>query len=177
MRSLLLLATIGLAACSCKPSRPQPALLVAARQQSKEEPTPAVKLLDVVGSTGVEVGIILGLLKVAQQAVRRAPSEGKAFWIGQLAWFFIVQGSSRLQGVVQKSVTTLNEDWYSSLTKPKWNPPNWAFPVAWIPLKLAQTYAAGTLWHRCGNSVFNPAVVSYVVHIALGEPAIGALHE
>lgn len=172
MRSLLFLTPIGLAACSWRPSDPLPVLLVSARQQPKLEPTPALKLLDVVSDTGAEVVVILGMLKIVQQAVRRASSERIAFWIGQLGWGFIVQGSSRLQGIVQKNNLTLNEGWYQGLVKPRWTPPNWAFPLAWIPLKVAQTIAAGTLWRRCGHAVFDPAVVMYVLHISLGMPAI-----
>lgn len=35
-------------------------------------------------------------------------------------------------------------EWYKSLRKPWWNPPNWLFPVAWMVLYLCMS-AAGAL--------------------------------
>ena len=32
-------------------------------------------------------------------------------------------------------------EWYKSLNKPNWTPPNWAFPVAWTLLYLLIAYA------------------------------------
>lgn len=33
-------------------------------------------------------------------------------------------------------------DWYSSLTKPWWTPPNWMFPVVWVILYVSMSVAA-----------------------------------
>lgn len=30
---------------------------------------------------------------------------------------------------------------YTNLRKPRWNPPNWVFPIMWIPLKILQVGA------------------------------------
>jgi benzodiazapine receptor len=109
-----------------------------------------------------------------------------------VAWIVVVQGSSRLQGVMQKPTVrarasypalrepltrracirqvVLSPDWYAKLTKPAWQPPPWAFPAAWIPLKLAQTIGAAVLWTSIGHRVFDaPAVWLYVAHITLGD--------
>jgi benzodiazapine receptor len=32
--------------------------------------------------------------------------------------------------------------WYDSLSKPRWTPPNWVFPVVWTTLYLFMAYAA-----------------------------------
>jgi len=151
MRAFLLtFALVGLAAAarpSAKHSGVQrPAgvhggaggLLAARNSPPKSETTPAAKLLDVTASTSVEVLFLLGVLKAFQAAIVRASSPAQAFILGQLAWLLVVQGSSRLQGVVQKRDLSLNEGWYATLAKPAWTPPNWAFPLAWIPLKIAQ---------------------------------------
>lgn len=36
-------------------------------------------------------------------------------------------------------------EWYSSLAKPAWTPPNWLFPVAWAFLYLAMAAAAARI--------------------------------
>ncbi|MFN3824388.1 MAG: tryptophan-rich sensory protein TspO [Pseudorhodobacter sp.] len=33
-------------------------------------------------------------------------------------------------------------EWYDSLEKPDWTPPNWAFPVVWTILYISMAYAA-----------------------------------
>ena len=66
--------------------------------------------------------------------------------------------------------TVLSPKWYEGLRKPSWTPPPWAFPLAWIPLKLLQTIAAAMIWETEEARVFSsPAVLLFVVHLALGD--------
>lgn len=46
--------------------------------------------------------------------------------------------------VTQSSVET----WYPTLVKPSFNPPNWAFPVAWTTLFIFMGIAAGLVWAK-----------------------------
>lgn len=46
--------------------------------------------------------------------------------------------------VTRSSLTT----WYPSLIKPSFNPPNWAFPVAWTTLFVLMGVAAGIVWSK-----------------------------
>lgn len=34
------------------------------------------------------------------------------------------------------------DDWYRKLDKPSWTPPGWVFPVVWMSLYVAMSYAA-----------------------------------
>jgi tryptophan-rich sensory protein len=43
-------------------------------------------------------------------------------------------------------------EWYRSLAKPSWTPPNWLFPVAWTTLYLASAYAATRVAVLDGNA-------------------------
>lgn len=46
--------------------------------------------------------------------------------------------------VTQSSVDT----WYTTINKPSFTPPNWAFPVAWTTLYIFMGIAAGLVWSR-----------------------------
>jgi benzodiazapine receptor len=55
------------------------------------------------------------------------------------------------------------DDWYPTLDKPRWNPPNWVFPVAWTSLFLAMGVALYRVW---GLGLDNSAVVWALVLFA-----------
>ena len=44
-------------------------------------------------------------------------------------------------------------DWYDSLAKPRWTPPNWVFPVAWTVLYLCSAIAATRIAVLPGNAM------------------------
>lgn len=46
--------------------------------------------------------------------------------------------------VTQSSVDT----WYTTINKPAFTPPNWAFPLAWTTLYIFMGVAAGLVWGR-----------------------------
>ena len=43
-------------------------------------------------------------------------------------------------------------DWYRSLNKPSWTPPNWMFPVVWTVLYIMIAYAGWLVWQTSGAS-------------------------
>jgi tryptophan-rich sensory protein len=173
----LLAATCTSAATiqSCQNSRTT--LLVAAAP-GPILPTPAAKVLDVGLSTASETALLLIVLKVAALLIKGMEvrgSETLAKVFSQLTWLVVVQGSARLAGMVgvnnqiARPTKVLNPAWYDSLAKPSWNPPPWAFPLAWIPLKILQTFAANLAWTTSGRKVFSLPIVLFVTHIALGD--------
>jgi tryptophan-rich sensory protein len=46
--------------------------------------------------------------------------------------------------VTRSSVAT----WYPTLVKPSFNPPNWAFPLAWTTLFVFMGIGAGLIWDK-----------------------------
>ncbi|CAM9564024.1 unnamed protein product, partial [Phaeothamnion confervicola] len=60
--------------------------------------------------------------------------------------------------------------WYARLRRPRWHPPQWVFPVAWIPLKILQAFACYHIWANTPSiCVLSPPVVGYAVYKALGD--------
>lgn len=44
-------------------------------------------------------------------------------------------------------------EWYETLRKPDWTPPNWAFPVVWSILYVMIGYAGWLVWTTIGWSL------------------------
>ena len=42
-------------------------------------------------------------------------------------------------------------DWYETLQKPSWVPPNWAFPVVWTALFAMNAVAGWLVWEAAGS--------------------------
>ena len=76
------------------------------------------------------------------------------------------------------------EGWYAGLTKPSFNPPNWAFPVAWT---ILYTLIAFSAWRLLGamprtgptREGWRLAVIAFAVQLALNAawtPTFFAAH-
>ena len=43
-------------------------------------------------------------------------------------------------------------DWYETLRKPWWRPPNAAFPIVWMTLYILLTFATWRVWTRASGA-------------------------
>jgi tryptophan-rich sensory protein len=71
--------------------------------------------------------------------------------------------------------------WYATLAKPTWNPPNWAFPVAWNILYALMAVSLWLLWERAREGVpqANRAIGLFMLQLGLNaawSPVFFALH-
>lgn len=57
-------------------------------------------------------------------------------------------------------------DWYERLRKPSWVPPNWAFPVVWSILYMANAVSGWLIW-EAGGPAMVPALSVYVFSLLL----------
>ena len=58
-------------------------------------------------------------------------------------------------------------DWYASLVKPSWNPPNYLFGPVWTVLYVLMAVAAWLVWRKAGFSGAGPTLTLFVVQLAL----------
>lgn len=58
-------------------------------------------------------------------------------------------------------------DWYKGLAKPRWNPPDWLFPVAWLVLYLMIAIAGWRVWQRADGAVLAVAMAAYLSQMVL----------
>lgn len=56
-------------------------------------------------------------------------------------------------------------DWYPTLVKPSWNPPNWVFGPVWTILYIMMAVAAWLVW-KAGSDV-KPAMILFFSQLAL----------
>ncbi len=60
-------------------------------------------------------------------------------------------------------------EWYASLTKPSWSPPNTVFAPVWTILYVLMGVAAWLIWRKAGFSGARPALSLFVVQLVLNS--------
>ena len=74
-------------------------------------------------------------------------------------------GVCLLVGFIAGMFTSTSIDtWYSTLTKPSFNPPNWVFGPAWTILYIMMGIALYLVWNASNNRI---AVTFFVIQLAL----------
>jgi translocator protein len=58
-------------------------------------------------------------------------------------------------------------DWYESLAKPWWRPPNWAFPVVWSVLYIMIAVSGWMVWRVAGFDGAGLPLALYFVQLGL----------
>ncbi|MDZ4690372.1 TspO/MBR family protein [Terricaulis sp.] len=76
-----------------------------------------------------------------------------------LAVFFVASFAAASTGAVFRPGV-----WYANLRKPKWTPPNWAFPMVWSVLFCAMAVSAWMVWEVAGISAW-PALALFAAHL------------
>lgn len=69
---------------------------------------------------------------------------GAHSWLALAGWLALVFSASATAAFVS------TDGWYSELTKPVWNPPNWIFGPTWTILYVLMAVAAWQVW-QCGG--------------------------
>jgi benzodiazapine receptor len=67
------------------------------------------------------------------------------------------------------ALTRPNLDWYATLAKPGFTPPNGAFPIAWTILYVLSALAAWFVWHTPGKeSDHRLAMIWFFIQLVVG---------
>ena len=74
-------------------------------------------------------------------------------------------GVCLLVGFIAWMLTSTSIDtWYSTLTKPSFNPPNWVFGPAWTILYIMMGIALYLVWNSSNNRI---AITFFMIQLAL----------
>jgi translocator protein len=66
---------------------------------------------------------------------------------GLALWVALCLGVSAIGGAITRTSVS---DWYQSLAKPSFTPPDWTFTAVWIPLFVVMGVSAWLVWRRSG---------------------------
>jgi translocator protein len=71
--------------------------------------------------------------------------------------------------VIGGALTRPNLDWYATLQKPGFTPPNGAFPIAWTILYALSAVAAWLVWHTPGKEENHRlAIIWFFIQLVIG---------
>jgi translocator protein len=84
---------------------------------------------------------------------------GLLFWIS-LCYFTAWLGAQVSPGIAPV-------EWYESIVKPSWNPPNWLFGPVWSALYTMMGIAAWIVWKDYGFSGAKKAITLFLIQLIL----------
>jgi benzodiazapine receptor len=99
---------------------------------------------------------IMNVTKSFQIARLRSP-------LALLLSLLICFGAVRLGSIA----TTPNLDWYATLAKPDFNPPDWAFPVAWTLLFALMAISLWRIVRVQGGWIANRTLIPFAIQLTL----------
>ena len=93
--------------------------------------------------------------------------------LGLVGWLAVCFAAPALGGFFMPG------EWYASLKKPAWTPPNWIFGPVWTALYTMMAVAAWLVWRRGGWETQRRALGIFLVQLALNAawtPLFFGLH-
>jgi tryptophan-rich sensory protein len=86
----------------------------------------------------------------------------------QLAVLMALVALCLLTGAVGAALTAVSvRDWYPTLRKPPWTPPDWLFGPVWTTLYVLMALAAWLVWRRGGWPASRAALGLFAVQLVL----------
>jgi len=85
-------------------------------------------------------------------------------WLGLLALLVICFAVAGIGGAVTSPKIG---NWYASLSKPGWNPPDWIFGPVWSALYFCMAVAAWLVWRQGGLRRTGSPIAMFAIQLAL----------
>ena len=85
-------------------------------------------------------------------------------WLALAGFLVINVIISGIGGAITSSSVT---DWYPTLAKPAFNPPDWLFGPVWTLLYLVMAVAAWRVWRQAGWHAARPALLIYFLQLGV----------
>lgn len=85
-------------------------------------------------------------------------------WIGLIVLLVVCFAAAGIGGAV---TTPKIDNWYATLIKPSWNPPNWIFGPVWSMLYLCMAIAAWLVWRQTGLAGAATPLALFGVQLAM----------
>ncbi len=84
--------------------------------------------------------------------------------LGLIVFLVICFAAAGIGGAI---TTPKIDNWYATLAKPGWNPPNWLFGPVWSALYFGMAVAAWLVWRRGGFAATRLPLTLFGVQLAL----------
>jgi len=93
-------------------------------------------------------------------------TKSKVSWISIL----VIAATVATVASVGSYFSSMNRDWYDQLDRPTWQPPNWAFPIAWNTIFLLSIISLVIVWNslprtRLTYLVFAVAILNGLLNV------------
>ncbi len=85
-------------------------------------------------------------------------------WLGLVAFLVVCFTAA---GIGSALTMPAVDDWYATLAKPSWTPPNWVFAPVWSLLYALMAIAAWLIWRKAGLSGARLAMVLFALQLGL----------
>ncbi len=98
------------------------------------------------------------------EAIKKTSRSGTGRSVLSLAgWLVLTFGAAASGGFFTPG------DWYASLKKPAWNPPNWIFGPVWTTLYTMMALAAWLVWKRGGWPGQRTALTAFLLQLVFNS--------
>ncbi len=94
----------------------------------------------------------------------RAEKTTSTKWIGLIIWIAICFAAAGIGALMTAPALS---DWYATLNKPAWTPPNGVFGPVWTLLYASMGFAAWMVWLQRASRNVTPALSIFAIQLIL----------
>lgn len=116
----------------------------------------------------VFAGMLHGIVRAGREIADANVKPWRPSRVRQTAWLLGLVALCLVAAGVGGTVTSSSVgDWYQTLNKPSWTPPDWVFGPVWTALYLLMALAAWLVWRRGGWHVSRVSLRLFGLQLAL----------